>query len=106
MLFAVSDTVWNAAIGAIVTIALAVIDYRSKQRAKEAADKIESVSKNVQKIETATNSMKDALVLATDKAAEARGKEIGIATAKADAAVTALGIVSEIARADAEKKQT
>lgn len=38
---------------------------------------VQDASDNIQKIETATNSMKDALVDKTDRAARAEGKEEG-----------------------------
>lgn len=52
---------------------------------KKTEQEMASVQQNVQKIETATNSMKDALVLATEKEALARGIKEGTETrAKAE----------------------
>lgn len=40
--------------------------------------RVQAVAVNVQKVETATNSMKDALVQKTKEAGEAAGKEVGL----------------------------
>lgn len=66
-LFALSDIVQqsliNAVFGFLGVVALAWINRRQ----------IAPIKENVQKVEKATNSMKDALVLATEKEAFVRG---------------------------------
>jgi len=63
-----SDSVWIAAIGLANTVALGYFAIRQNRQAV-----------NIQKIETATNSMKDQLVAATKTASHAEGKLEGIA---------------------------
>lgn len=56
------------------------------EKASLTAVAITRVAENVQKIETATNSMKDALVQSTAKASDLEGEKRGIAIAEAKAA--------------------
>jgi hypothetical protein len=81
ILFALSDIVQqsliNAVFGFLGVVVLAWINRRQ----------IAPIKENVQKVEKATNSMKDALVLATEKEALARGG------------------IEERARADAKKEK-
>lgn len=83
-LFALSDNVWLAIIGVIAMIAK---DYLDRLRHKEADEKIEvvktvtlsqdakidTIATDVRKVELATNSMKDQLVLKTEAEGLARG---------------------------------
>jgi len=65
----ISDDGWKALAGiaiALITATQPIIAYLILRQ-----------SRNIQKIETATNSMKDALVAATEKEALARGKKEG-----------------------------
>lgn len=78
MLFAISDPVWLAILG---VVSLLIKEYFDRVRSAantaqikaDVGQKLEVVGVNVQKIETATNSMKDALILATEKEALQRG---------------------------------
>lgn len=88
MLFAISDAVWLAVIGILY---MAVKEYFDRVRARdvrehviraeqkidekgrEQSQKLDTVVENVKVIEKATNSMKDALVLATEKEGLERG---------------------------------
>ena len=65
----ISDDGWKAITGiaiALITATQPIIAYLILKQ-----------SKNIQKIETATNSMKDALIVATEKEALARGQKTG-----------------------------
>jgi len=62
-----SDTVTLSIIGCVQVVALALIARRQSVAAK-----------NIEKIEKATNSMKDALVKSTGEAEFAKGKEAGV----------------------------
>ncbi len=95
MIFAVSDVVWQALIGAVVTIVLAWMAQRTRNTVKETAataavkveevkttlevktaeqnQKLEKVAEKVEEVHKATNSMKDQLVLKTEAEALARG---------------------------------
>jgi hypothetical protein len=53
--------------------------------AREAVAEIKNVSDRVEEVHVATNSMKDALVLATAAASDAAGEKRGIAIGKAEA---------------------
>lgn len=48
----------------------------------------ESQAANIQKIETATNSMKDELVAATGRASQAEGRALGIVEGRAESAAS------------------
>ena len=69
---------------AIFNAITAFLAWRTHAAAKE-------TQANVQKIETATNSMKDALVKATGEASHAAGVEEGRAAGEARAAILAKG---------------
>lgn len=88
-LFALSDTLGLAIIALVNTVAVAffafltlvVKEYFDRIRAKEVAEQVAQVavkaeenSGRLEEIHVATNSMKDALVLATEKEALQRGK--------------------------------
>ncbi len=104
MIVAISDVVWQALIAAIVTLALAWMNQRTKasveKNAKAAADKVadvktaldtttaqqkehaerreqklDTVAADIRKVEVATNSMKDALVKAAGEAGELKGAQ-------------------------------
>jgi len=62
----------TAAINAVSLVVVAVIQSRASSRNHSA---IQNVRENIQKIETATNSMKDDLVTATRLAGEAKGRD-------------------------------
>lgn len=70
MIFAISDAVW---LGIFGLIGLAIKEYLDYRRSVDAITKLDDVKEQVHVIEKATNSMKDALVLATEKEAFARG---------------------------------
>lgn len=94
-----SDTVWLAIIG---IIAMIVKDYLDRRRAEDTEKKIDTkvddvkktveivtaqqntklndLAGQVEQVHVATNSMKDALVLATEKEALARGIKEGTET--------------------------
>ena len=74
----------------LAEIALAVETLKSQSNTHTVD--LSAVKENVQKIETATNSMKDALVVAVGDARLAEGKAIGRAEQKAET-----GIVQNIA---------
>ncbi len=69
---------------ALCNLVTAVLTWRSHRAVKE-------TQVNVQKIETATNSMKDALVARTGEAAHAAGLEEGRAAGAVTAATLARG---------------
>jgi hypothetical protein len=73
-----------ALLNAIPSTIAAVMSWRASSTVKES-------QVNIQKIETATNSMKDALVRKTGEAAHAAGKEEGIAIGVDKAAARAEG---------------
>lgn len=77
----VSDPVLIAAIGALQVLGMGALAYHQAKIAAAQA----VLNTNVQKIETATNSMKDALVLSTAKASKAEGVVEGHAQGIADA---------------------
>lgn len=109
-MFAVSDVVWQAAavvtgglvsvtgivVGALVTIKLAQIKAGQdmaavavkevkttlKEESAKQDAKLTLVSEQVEEVHKATNSMKDALVLTTEKEAHARGIVEGKAASK------------------------
>ncbi len=62
----------GVAINALSLVVVAIIQARASSRNHTA---IGEVGKNVQKIETATNSMQDKLVAATQLAGESKGRD-------------------------------
>lgn len=85
----ISDPVLIAAIGAFQVIAMGALAYH-QQRIAATQKKL---AENVQKIETQTNSLKDALVASTAKASKAEGVVEGHAAGKAE------GVAEERAKA-------
>ncbi len=88
MFFAVADIVWTGLIvaltGLVNILAVCLSRYLSSQENKAVSakvevisDKVEQTSINVEKVEKATNSMKDALVKATGDAAFLEGEKHG-----------------------------
>ncbi len=98
MIFAVSDVVWQAVIAAVLAVILAWMSQRATRQATAAAlaadkvrvelaresakvrtaidgtnHKLDGVAEQIHEVHVATNSMKDALVSATEKEAFARG---------------------------------
>ena len=76
-----SDPVWLGFIGLANTALVGWLAYQQKH-----------MSSNIQKIETATNSMKDALVKATAEASHLEGVATEKARAKAETASNAAAI--------------
>ena len=68
----------------IASIATAIVSIGTFVRQGRIQRRIELVQTNVQKIELATNSMKDALVKATAEASQAKGLAEGIAKERAN----------------------
>ncbi len=98
MIFAVSDVVWQALIGAVLAIIMGWQGQRATREARLAAvaaekvrvdlakesattrsaldgtnHKLDGVAEQIHEVHVATNSMKDALVSATEREAFARG---------------------------------
>lgn len=100
MLFAqISDVVWQALIAGAVTVILAWLQQRNKvalekkvddaaakgvEATKVNTDKISKVEEKVEVIHLATNSMKDAIVAVTERAAMSEGREAGRIQEKAE----------------------
>ncbi len=65
MIFALSDVVWQAVIGAVVTIVLAWFQMRTRATIKKTADdaavKVEEVKKNTQKAAVKVEEVKETL---------------------------------------------
>lgn len=77
------------AIGTLGTLAIVVLTYRQSIRA----------ATNIQKIETATNSMKDQLVLKTAEASSAEGKAAGRAELHAEQKADAPAVADVVSAA-------
>ncbi len=76
---------------ALFNLITALLAWRTHATSKETQAKVAATQSNIQKIETATNSMKDALVQKTGEAAHAAGLEEGRVAGEAKAAVLAEG---------------
>jgi hypothetical protein len=63
----VSDVVWQAAIAAVVTIALGWLQYRTKVAAEKAVEKVDEVKETLRSTESDHDVKFDALAKVTDK---------------------------------------
>jgi hypothetical protein len=73
-----------ALIASGASITTAVIGVATFLRTTRMQEHLEVVRENIQKVELATNSMKDQLVLATAEASQAKGLAEGIAKERAN----------------------
>ena len=85
----------TALLGTIPGIIAAILTFRVAGKVKEQSNTLFETKENVKKIEIATNSMKDALVAATDAAAHAKGKVEGRAEVKAELGASALAVQTD-----------
>lgn len=79
---------WNTVILAVIAmlnLITSLVAWHAHQETTKISQKVSEAAENIQKVEIATNSMKDQLVASTAKASQAEGELKGRADSRSEA---------------------